>query len=119
MREIITSSPGCQLAGVATGCLVVSWIESTARSISVKLRPVCIGYIVMSLTFLLGSITKVLCGSRAWFVAAARAAPRNLGRHPADLPARRKGLHVLDHRVQGLARSVDLAGCCLDLGGCG
>jgi hypothetical protein len=60
IREIITSSPGCQAAGVATGCLLVSWIESTARSISVKLRPVCIGYIVISLTFLSGSITKTL-----------------------------------------------------------
>src|SRR6516225_5498007 len=60
MREIITSSPGCQFAGVATGCLVVSWIESTARSISAKLRPVCIGYMVMSLILLSGSTTKTL-----------------------------------------------------------
>jgi hypothetical protein len=56
----MTSSPGRQFAGVATGCLVVSWIESTTRSISVKLRPVCMGYIVISLTCLSGSITKTL-----------------------------------------------------------
>ena len=40
---MITSSPCCQLAGVATLCFAVSWSESITRSTSSKLRPVVIG----------------------------------------------------------------------------
>jgi hypothetical protein len=40
---MITSSPLCQLAGVATLCFAVSWSESITRSTSSKLRPVVIG----------------------------------------------------------------------------
>src|SRR5579863_7572797 len=41
--RIITSPPSFQLAGVATLCLVVSWMESSTRNTSSKLRPVLIG----------------------------------------------------------------------------
>src|SRR5207248_10791566 len=40
---MITSSPCCQLTGVATLCLAVSCSESITRSTSSKLRPVVIG----------------------------------------------------------------------------
>src|SRR5258706_15595037 len=40
---MITSSPCFQFAGVATLCLAVSCMESRARRISSKLRPVVIG----------------------------------------------------------------------------
>ena len=36
-------------------CLAVSWMESSTRSNSSKLRPVVIGYIRMSLIFLSGA----------------------------------------------------------------
>src|SRR4029079_6397772 len=54
---MMTSSPLFQFTGVATLCLAVSCIESTTRSTSSKLRPVLIGYVSMSLTFLSGPIT--------------------------------------------------------------
>src|SRR5215471_19673722 len=56
---------------------------------------------------------------RAMVVTATPAGPRNPRRRADDSTAPRKGLHVLDHHVQGLASSVDLAGCRLDLPGCG
>jgi len=40
---MITSSPCFQLTGVATLCRAVSWIESSTRSTSSKLRPVLMG----------------------------------------------------------------------------
>jgi hypothetical protein len=40
---VITSSPDCQFAGVATLCRDVICIESSTRKISSKLRPVVIG----------------------------------------------------------------------------
>jgi hypothetical protein len=40
---MITSSPFFQLAGVDTLNFAVNWIESSARNISSKLRPVLIG----------------------------------------------------------------------------
>src|SRR5712671_4983209 len=40
---MITSCPCFQLAGVATLCLAVSWIESRTRRTSSKLRPVVMG----------------------------------------------------------------------------
>ena len=40
---MMTSSPFCQLTGVATLCFAVSCSESTTRSTSSKLRPVVIG----------------------------------------------------------------------------
>ena len=40
---MMTSWPGFQLAGVATLCFAVSWIESSTRSTSSKLRPVVMG----------------------------------------------------------------------------
>src|SRR5437773_8041833 len=57
---MITSSPCFQLTGVATLCFAVSCSESMTRSTSSKLRPVVIGYTMMSFTFLSGPITKTL-----------------------------------------------------------
>src|SRR5262249_4201047 len=49
---MITSSPRFQLAGVATANLLVSCNESITRRSSSKLRPVVMGYWIMSLIFL-------------------------------------------------------------------
>ncbi len=40
---MITSSPCFQFTGVATLCRAVSWMESSTRSTSSKLRPVLMG----------------------------------------------------------------------------
>ena len=40
---MMTSSPCCQFAGVATLWFAVSWSESMTRRVSSKLRPVVIG----------------------------------------------------------------------------
>jgi hypothetical protein len=40
---MITSSPGRQFTGVATVCLALSWMASSARRTSEKLRPALIG----------------------------------------------------------------------------
>src|SRR5689334_12506021 len=56
--RMITSSPCFQFTGVATLCLAVSWIESSTRSTSSKLRPVLIGYVSCSLIFLSGPTTN-------------------------------------------------------------
>src|SRR5258706_15521628 len=57
---MITSSPCFQFTGVATLCFAVSCSESTTRSTSSKLRPVVIGYAMMSLIFLSGPMTNTL-----------------------------------------------------------
>ncbi len=57
---MITLSPSFQLAGVATRCLAVSWMESSARRISSKLRPVVMGYISISLIFLSGPMMNTV-----------------------------------------------------------
>src|SRR5882672_8398226 len=51
---IMQSPPSFQFAGVATLCAAVNWIESITRRISSKLRPVVIGYVIISLIFLSG-----------------------------------------------------------------
>ncbi len=53
-----TSSPSFQLPGVATLWWSVSCSESITRSTSSKLRPVDAGYVMVSRTFLFGSITN-------------------------------------------------------------
>lgn len=55
---MMTSSPGFQLTRVDTRCFAVSWSESSTRSTSSKLRPVVIGYTMMSLIFLSGPMMK-------------------------------------------------------------
>src|SRR5439155_6264642 len=55
---MITSCPCVQFAGVATLCFAVSWMESSTRKTSSKLRPVVMGYIRISLIFLSGPTTK-------------------------------------------------------------
>ena len=40
---MMTSSPGFQLTGVATGCCAVSCMESMTRRTSSKFRPVVMG----------------------------------------------------------------------------
>src|SRR3954451_12990919 len=57
---MITLSPCCHWAGVATLCFAVSCSESMTRSTSSKLRPVVIGYCSCSFTFLSGPITKTV-----------------------------------------------------------
>src|SRR6188508_1832311 len=57
---MMTSSPCFQLTGVATLCFAVSCRESMTRKTSSKLRPVVIGYVIMSLTFLSGPITNTV-----------------------------------------------------------
>src|SRR5437868_3130222 len=54
---MMTSSPCFQFTGVATLCFAVNWSESITRSTSSKLRPVVIGYAIISLTFLSGPMT--------------------------------------------------------------
>src|SRR4029453_4075912 len=55
---MMTSSPGCQLTGVATWWAAVSCSESRARRISSKFRPVLAGEVSISLIFLSGPITN-------------------------------------------------------------
>ncbi len=67
---MITSSPGCQFAGVASWCFAVSWSESRIRRSSWTLRPVVIGYTRISLIVLSGAMTNVL--RTVWFMAGVR-----------------------------------------------
>src|SRR3974377_1638980 len=57
---MITSSPCFQFTGVATLCFAVNCSESITRNTSSKLRPVVIGYTMMSLIFLSGPTTNTL-----------------------------------------------------------
>lgn len=50
--------PCCQLAGVATRLVAVSWSESRTRISSGKFRPVVAGYRMLSLSFLSGPTMK-------------------------------------------------------------
>ena len=55
---MITSSPSFQFTGVATLYFAVNCNESITRRISSKLRPVLAGYVIISLIFLSGPMTK-------------------------------------------------------------
>src|SRR5688572_33270988 len=74
---MMTSCPCCQLTGVATVCFAVSWIESSNRSTSSKLRPVLIGYVSVAFTFLSGPMTNT--DRTVEFSAAVRFPPVALG----------------------------------------
>src|SRR3954469_25055105 len=58
--EMMTSPPCFQLAGVATLCFAVSWIESMTRRTSSKFRPVVIGEYRTSLIFLSAPMTNTV-----------------------------------------------------------
>ena len=60
---MITSSPCCQLAGVATWYFAVSCSESTAQNL-IEMRPVVIGYGIISWIFLSGRGSSVYSGDR-------------------------------------------------------